>query len=367
MRSASALPPALENILDVARWAPSGDNAQPWTFEILSEDKIILYVHCATENVYEYADGQPTLISAGALLENIEVAAPAFHKQAHWQYRGLADNVHAIEISFQANERASSDPLFAQIERRSVDRRPYKMQPLTAEQRATLAACLDGNIQLSWFEALADRWKIAKLNRMATEIRLRIPETFEIHNRIVDWDNVQSIRGIPALALGLDPFTLKIMRWTLARRRRTEIANALGSPATASLQMDILPGLFCAGYFAFSLDEWAQEAQQRVIQILKVGQSMQRFWLQATSIGLVIQPCLAPLAFAYYGSHKQVFTSHRSSEKAAERLSVFMREILGFSGQTVFLGRIGFPRSPSPSRSLRHPLTSLVRAQSIGS
>ena len=366
MRSASALPPALENILDIARWAPSGDNAQPWTFEILSDDKIILHVHCATENVYEYANGQPTLISAGALLENIELAAPAFRKRAQWQYVGLAGNVHAIEISFETNERAVPSFLFAQIKQRSVDRRPYKRQPVTVEQKAALAACLDDNIELRWFEALGDRWKIVKLNRMATEIRLRIPETFEIHNRIVDWENVQSIGGIPASALGLDPLTLKIMRWTLARRRRTEIANALGSPATASLQMDILPGLFCAGYFAFSLDEWAQEAKQRVIQILKVGQSMQRFWLQATGIGLVIQPCLAPLAFAHYGSHKQAFTSQRSSEKAAERLSVYMTETLGFPGP-VFLGRIGFPRSPSPSRSLRHPLTSLVRAQSCAS
>src|ERR1700761_3966551 len=101
MIRASTLPPALENILNIARWAPSGDNAQPWTFEILSDERVMLYVHCAAGNVYEYADGQPTLISAGTLLENIQLVAPAFGRKANWQYSGCTDRVHAIDIALE--------------------------------------------------------------------------------------------------------------------------------------------------------------------------------------------------------------------------------------------------------------------------
>ena len=34
MAQALLIDPVLENILDQARWAPSGDNNQPWRFEV---------------------------------------------------------------------------------------------------------------------------------------------------------------------------------------------------------------------------------------------------------------------------------------------------------------------------------------------
>ena len=53
-------------ILDLARWAPSGDNSQPWRFRIDGDDAVtILIKHKAGANVYEYNNGQPTLLSAG--------------------------------------------------------------------------------------------------------------------------------------------------------------------------------------------------------------------------------------------------------------------------------------------------------------
>jgi nitroreductase len=30
-------------ILDLARWAPSGDNSQPWRFEVLSDDHVAVH------------------------------------------------------------------------------------------------------------------------------------------------------------------------------------------------------------------------------------------------------------------------------------------------------------------------------------
>jgi sulfur-carrier protein adenylyltransferase/sulfurtransferase len=53
----------LDSILSVARWAPSGDNAQPWRFERTGEDSVT--VHLLSEagtNPYEYRGGQPSLL-----------------------------------------------------------------------------------------------------------------------------------------------------------------------------------------------------------------------------------------------------------------------------------------------------------------
>jgi hypothetical protein len=125
--------------------------------------------------------------------------------------------------------------------------------------------------------------------------------------------------------------------------------------------MDILPGLFSAAYFALAVDGVAQDDDPSIVQLLKIGQSVQRFWLRATSLGLVMQPCLAPLAFAYYGRHNERFTSNAPSQRTASRLSHRLTDTLGVDRQIVFLGRLGWPRSPSPSRSLRRPLSDLLR------
>ena len=36
-------PEPLNSILDLARWAPSGDNTQPWRFEIIDETRFVVH------------------------------------------------------------------------------------------------------------------------------------------------------------------------------------------------------------------------------------------------------------------------------------------------------------------------------------
>jgi nitroreductase len=357
----SRLPPAIERILDAAHWAPSGDNAQPWTFAVHDGGNFDVCVRVESGNVYEYRQGEPTLISAGTLLENIAVAAPSHGKRAGWQYQGLADGTHRIRVALQDDPSAGENPLLGEIARRSVDRRPYQLRPLGAQDKQVLSQTLDPEFSLAWHETLADRRAIAALTRLATDIRLRIPETFDIHNKIVDWKRAYSPDAIPSRALGVDAMTLKMMRWTLAKRARTEIANRLGSPFFAGLQMDFLPGIFSAAYFAVRLSQ-RLPGQEGVCQMLRAGQAVQRFWLMATKLGLVMQPCLATLAFSHYGLTDEPFTVSAAERRKAADLARRTGKALIDLQSTVFLGRIGFPQKAKlESRSIRVPLVQLVR------
>jgi sulfur-carrier protein adenylyltransferase/sulfurtransferase len=360
--SYSRLSPAIDRILDAAHWAPSGDNAQSWTFEVHSDNHFDVCVRVEPGNVYEYRQGEPTLISAGTLLENIAIAAPAFGKQARWQYLGLNDGAHRIKVELEDISPPAESPLFAQIYRRSVDRRPYQMRPLSAEDRRLLSEAAGAEFSVEWHETFAARRKIAALTRLATDIRLRIPETFEIHNRIVDWKRAYSPDGIPSRALGVDAMTVKMMRWTLAKRSRTQVANRMGSPFFAGLQMDFLPGLFSAAYFAFRLQQRPAGQPEQVSQLLRTGQAVQRFWLTAAKLGLVLQPCLATLAFAHYGTTGEAFTVSEPERRKAASLARRVSQDLSNPQTLVFLGRIGFPKDAKlESRSLRAPLAQLVR------
>jgi hypothetical protein len=211
-------------------------------------------------------------------------------------------------------------------------------------------------MRIQWLERQPDRWKMAGLSALATNIRLTIPETFAIHRDIVDWNNRESEHAIPSSALGLDPLTLRLTRWSLAKWSRTNLMNNLGAPRMASLQMDFLPGLFSAAYFVIRLEGRSGEPGA----VLEAGEAIQRFWLMATKLGLVMQPCVAMLAFWSYATAGRQFTTLSKAQAMAGRLARRAEAVLGLNDQIIFLGRIGWPRSPCPSRSIRLPLARLM-------
>lgn len=351
---------AVESVLEIARWAPSGDNAQPWSFRIKGDREVEVLIRRTNPNIYEYRQGEPTLISAGALLENIEIAAPAYGLKASWRYVGSTDGMDHIAVDFCNNDAASAPELFSEIARRSVDRRPFRLRALTSDQKAQLSEALNRDMRIQWYESLSDRRRIAALSALATNIRLTIPETFDVHRGIVDWEHRQSEHAIPSRALGLDPLTLGLTRWSMVKWSRTKFMNALGAPHFASLQMDFLPGLFCASYFAIRLTRQSGEPDAAVVQAIQAGQAIQRLWLTATKLGLVMQPCVAMLAFWSYHVAGREFTSARKAVAAAGKLAAGAQAIFGECDEIVFLGRIGWARGKSDSRSIRLPLNRLV-------
>jgi hypothetical protein len=358
----AALSPALERILDAARWAPSGDNAQPWSFEIKGENDVRVSIHRERGNVYEYRDGEPTVISAGTLLENIAIAAPCFGKTASWTYTGSDAGAHRIAVHFESGP-ATSHPLFDEIPNRSVDRRAYRMKPLSPEAKALLTEAAGPDIAVEWHESLGARRRIASLTNQATDIRLRIPEAYDVHRRIVDWERLQSPTGIPSRALGLDAMTLKVMRWSMAEWKRTDFGNRMGSTFFAGLQMDVMPGIRSAAYFAFRPRAGVARGAERIVQLLHAGQSVQRLWLTASRLGLAMQPCQAVLAFTHYGAADEAFTKSIRERASAARLAMNAEKVLARPGELVFLARIGFPAARAQkSRSTRKELASLIQA-----
>jgi len=354
----------LHEIVDFARWAPSGDNAQPWRFEVLGNDA--LAVHIADEsahNVYEYRGGEPTLISAGILLETLRLSATRFQRRMAWRYDGHSDGSHRLLVHFIPDESVVPDSLSAYVPARSVNRWPYRMAPLGAEEKTLLEGALGPGLRLSWHETLGARWAIARLNGRASDIRLRIPEAYAIHQRIIDWRRDRSPTGIPARAIGLDAMTLRIMKWAMRDWGNARTLNRFAGTGAAVLQMDYLPGLCSAAYFTVSLADQANMGEKRTQALLDAGQSVQRFWLIATKLGLAMQPCLATLAFAHYGASGVPFTTDQNARKAAAKLASTAAKLIGPDGSVIFMGRIGWPRAQGNLvRSTRRPFEQLFRA-----
>lgn len=350
-------PEPLRSILDLARWAPSGDNLQPWRFEILSADKIRLHIH-RENDVYDFG-GAATRTTSGVMLETLRIAATRYARNMRWELDAEDANSLKFEIEFATEAGLAIDPLANWIEQRSVDRRAYRKCALTHVEKQALQASVGPTFQIRWFETLAEKWSVTRLNARATWLRLTIPETFVIHQRIIDWDNQHSPDRVPASAVGLDPMTRRLMKWVLADWGRVAFFNRyLAGPLMPVVEMDLIPGLNCAAHFAFI----CQQPTSRDETLIASGQALQRFWLTATSLGLAMHPAFATLAFAYYGERGVSFSTEPNAAKKASAITQDFGHLFGLrTEQAPFLGRIGRPQTPPPSaRSTRRELAVLM-------
>lgn len=178
----------LTRILDLARWAPSGDNTQPWRFEIVDEHLIRVHGSDTRNHIlYDY-DGHPSHIAHGALLETIRIAASAFGLASHWAVSSGGDDRNPFyDVRLTPAPAIVQDPLFACIKKRTVQRRPMQTTPQTPAQRQALIDAAGDGFRVQLFDSLADRMKVAGLLWHSAEVRLTCPEAYPVHKEIIDW------------------------------------------------------------------------------------------------------------------------------------------------------------------------------------
>ena len=350
----------IEDILNLARWTPSADNVQPWTFEILDEESVRVHIRRDPGNIYEYRDGEPTSLAVGMLVESMRIAASFWRRAMVWE-RDSSDAPDVMTLHFPTAGDVVVDPLLPSLTLRSVDRRAYRGRALLEAEKLALRACLPDAVTLDWHEGVQRRWRIARLAGLATGIRLRCPEAFPIHQHMIDWDRALSPTGIPARAVGLSAVTRPLMRWALQRWERARWLNRLGAATTAAVELDYLPGIRAAAYFVVRHSPERGDNQVTAAELMDIGRGLQRFWLTATRLGLAMQPSMAIIAFAHYGEHQVPFSTEPALMQRAAHLTQSFRRVIGTTpGEVVFIGRIGepYPREPR-HRSIRRPLEEL--------
>jgi len=353
------IPHPLADILELARWAPSGDNTQPWRFEVIDANRLIVHTFDTREHCVYDLDGHPSQIAHGALLETLAIASSAHGLRADiTRLPGTPDTHSDYRVELVPDIALTADPLLPFVRQRSVQRRLMRTTPLTAAEKQALQGAVGKFYTVCWFEGGAQRWRLARLMFNNAKLRLILPEAYSVHRDIIEWNARFSEDKVPDRALGLDAMTLKLMRWVMGSWKRVEFFNTwLAGHLIPRIEMDFLPSLFCAAHFAIV----GQRAPQTIEDYVAAGRAVQRFWLTAASLGLGFQPEITPLIFTRYLRECIPFSRHAGSRRLAQGLSKQLEAVLGEQlAQAVFIGRLG--HAPLPvARSLRLPLRKLAR------
>jgi molybdopterin/thiamine biosynthesis adenylyltransferase len=349
----------LERILDLARWAPSGDNMQTWRFRVTGPDALLVHAWDTREHCVYDLRGRASQLAVGALLETLSLAATRYgHRATIGRVADLPESRLDFRVTLSPDPQVTPDPLVPFIPVRATQRRPMSTRPLTDREKAQLAAAVGERFAVHWLEGRATRVRVARLLALNAKLRLTLPEAYETHRAIIEWDAQFSEDRIPDRAIGLDPVGTKLMRWAMASWRRVDFLNRyLAGTAIPRLQLDLLPGIACAAHYLLV----PREPARTVDDYIDAGRAWQRLWLTATKLGLWSQPEMTPLIFYSYVREGVEFTRAPGCRRLAERLATRLEDLLtpDLAARAVVLARIGAGPAPT-TRSLRLPLERLL-------
>jgi hypothetical protein len=349
----------VRQILDLARWAPSGDNTQCWRFELVDDGNFVVHGYDTRDNCVYDLDGHPSQISIGALLETIAVAASAHGMRAEFTRRnGNAEQHPVFDVRLASDPAVTPSPLIEAIKLRSVQRRPMQTRPLLAHEKQALEAAVGAAFEVQWIEGLGNKVRTARLMYDNAKLRLTMPEAYEVHRRIIHWGVAHSPDRVPDRALGVDAATLRLMKWAMASWGRLSMMNTLMGTWAPRLQMDFIPGIACAAHFVIK----ARSEPRTIDDYVAAGRAVQRFWLTLTQLDLFMQPEMTPLIFSKYVREGRDFTRATALHGHAARLQQQTAELIFTNAAfPVFMGRIGAGEAPQ-ARSERRPLDELIQA-----
>jgi nitroreductase len=346
-------------ILDFARWAPSGDNTQPWRFEIVSPSHVVIHAFDTRAHCVYDLDGHPSQIAVGALIETAAIAASHHQLRLHATRRVDSPDEHAvIDLEFVADPSLAADPLLASVKTRSVQRRPLQTTPLTLQQKQMLEAAVSPAYTVTWLESTSERLKVAKMLFHSAKLRLIMPEAYRVHKDIIEWNAQFSTDRVPDQALGTDPVTTRLMQFVMGSWQRVERFNRfLAGTWAPRIQLDFVPSFACAAHFLLK----ATKPPRTFDDYVSAGRATQRFWLTATRLGLQLQPEVTPLVFGRYAREKTPFSQTPGTQEMAARVAERLANLVGAqtAESTVYMGRVGSGKQPV-SRSIRRPIEDLI-------
>lgn len=344
-------------VLDRARWAPSGDNTQVWRFRLQSERQAEIIGHDTRDHVVYDRDGHASQIALGALLETVCIAASALGLRADIRRLISDDRAPRFAVALADDRMRVPDPLAQAIELRCTNRRAFSTRRLDPgarwllEQEARIAG-----LELRWYEGVAWRWRWATILWANAGVRLTCREAWAVHRTVLDFKNPFSCTGVPVASIGADPVLRAVMAWAMPEWQRLDRLNRwAGGTIIPRVEMDLIPALACAAHVAVV----APQPLATLDDHLAVGRAVQRVWLRATLLGLQLQPEHTPLSFAGYVRANRRFAADPNVWAAAQACADTLEQVVGADvARFGFLARIGHGRR-AVSRSTRLTMAQL--------
>lgn len=345
-------------IVDGARWAPSGDNVQPFSFQ-WDGTTLLIYEDAKRSHAFINTGNTASQMALGMCLANIEIAAEQWGWVPRWTAGAPGESVAQVTFE-QGLVRDSS--LAAALRARTVDRRAYR-EDLISDRFAEELLGQTENLWGIQFHLLDQPDQVKTLARINSGFESFLLGHKRMHADLFRWlrwsdaDTERTQDGMPVSTLGLNPLdalSLRLLaRWSVAR-----LFNVLGFTKLAALRAKRIYSR-SAAFGAFSI------TNTDPLTYVRVGWLWQLMWLKLTSERWSLQPIMGHVLMAHRCKAFQGEGLTENERNRFEREAESLRDVMGVpQHQTIAcLFRIGRSLTPVPARAPRRSLSSLLRFQ----
>lgn len=285
--------PVLDYLLDAAVQAPSGDNAQPWTFS-LEDDAIQIHLDPKRDRSFFNVAQVASVIACGAAAENIRIAATLFGLDTHLEVCADPDAESVSARLVLEPTRMAADPLHDWLWKRHTNRKPFfgaRLSPIVVE---SLHRALEDHsgAQLHMVQEAKRLKDLARLVYFVDRIRTEDRRLHEHLHHMIRRSTAEAMRtrdGFPLKNLEagrLGEMFLRLSRpWTvMSVLNRLGVARAVALHSAQAMRQAASAGLLTVS--GTTLEDFFHG-----------GRFLQRIWLSATAHGLAFQPMTAVTLF----------------------------------------------------------------------
>lgn len=358
----------ITKILETSKWAPSPDNLQSWKFKLLSEEHFQVHYKDESDWMVYDINGHATWVTLGFLIECIEISANHYGYSVEFsEHKSDSEQLSIFDFFLtknntkQSSETTLRESLFEYIPHRTVQRKLMKTQQLTEQKKQDLQSLLPNDFQIQWLDTFSEKFHIGKLLYGNSGTRYAMKEAYAVHSTVIDWRKgfeQFSPTKIPPKSLGVDPFTVALTKWALAKWERFYVIDKyFAGTVWAKFLMDFLTSLRCGGHFLLTKDSIAVTK----IDFIRSGQVSMRLWLALQKMGYLVQPEHTPIMFSELVRNKTIFSKDQRALDNAVKMDKYFHTIVGEDAvnRSVFLARYGI--SPLPTaRSVRKELSEML-------
>lgn len=333
----------IEKILQEAVQAPSGDNAQPWRFDVQGDVVDVYNIVGRDATLFNFRN-RGDFLAHGALVENIVIAAEHFGYDANitlFPEVGRID--HTATIRLEKVKDKKENGLFKAIRERATNRKTYKSYVLTEDEKKSVMQIKGENgAEIRLAEKREDVKKLAAIVSLNERLLLENKHIHDFLFSIIRWTDKEEKEKpgmhVKTLELALpQQFIFRCLKsWGVA-----EWAKKIGLPKfIAKENAKVYASSSAIGAIAMEGDTPKD--------FMQAGRLLQRVWLTLTSMGLSLQPVTAVAYLAQRieaGEGGVLSAEHQQLVKEADEET---RKILGIGGRTIaMVFRIGKASKPT--------------------
>ncbi len=342
----------IQKILELAVYAPSGGNSQPWRFEVIDDKRVAVIALPERENaILNYRD-HGTLIAHGALIETIILAANAKGYLTSVEYfpkknRPLITAYVSFELGAQ-----KIDPLAQYIKDRASNRKPFKNDFLSQQEKQQLISSIAqfSQVEIRLVEKKDNFPLIA--NALSIHQRLTLSNR-ELHKSFcseIVWSQEEELKhgGLFIKTLELDAKKEKAVKlfrhWNLLRILNIfGIAKVVAKDTAGRIINSAILGTILIG--------------EKGTDFLDAGRALQRLWLEATRLNLGFQLLagLPPLWQRIQGKDAGILNSSEQNLVKTAYADLVSCFFVPSHKLIPFCFRIGHDSLPSARSSRRAP------------